>query len=165
VYGRQSAISGLGFSYKPIDSPVSQKEQGSLIMQSYTVQTNPSKDDTSWRFTVPLEAFRPRRRRDTRILVGKTLRFTPQAIIFEMNQLPNNRILHDDDPSRFILALFSELRFPDSNLRATADYISRMMKTGIFLNDVQYRFYHHSNSQLVRLCNIYFSTELNEYCT
>jgi regulator of nonsense transcripts 1 len=43
------------------------------------------------------------------------------------------------------------LRFPDSFLRVTGDYIVRLMKDGLFLNGVQYRFYHHSNSQLARV--------------
>jgi regulator of nonsense transcripts 1 len=34
-------------------------------------------------------------------------------------------------------------------MRATTEYINRLMVAGLFINDVQYRFYHHSNSQLV----------------
>ena len=81
--------------------------------------------------------------------MGKTIRFTAEAIILEIDQFPSNRILQDDDASKFILASFGGLRFPESTLRDTADYMNRLLKAGLFLNGVQYRFYHHSNSQLV----------------
>jgi hypothetical protein len=118
-------------------------------MKCYTLQTSPSKDDDSWRFSVPQEALLPPRK--SKGIFGKFIKFTPQAITFEMANLPSNRILHSDDPSKFILLSFGDLRFPEANLKASGEYIARLMKAGLFLNNIQYRFYHHSNSQLVRL--------------
>src|SRR6266576_3699986 len=66
-----------------------------------------------------------------------------------MEQFSSNRILRSDDPSKFIRVSFGGLRFPDLSIRITSEYISRFMKNGLFLNGKQYRFYHHSNSQLV----------------
>jgi len=113
----------------------------------YILRTDPSKDDDSWHFSVPPKALLPPLHRPN---WGKSIRFTAKEIVFEITQHPSNRILHDDDPPMFILASFAELRFQDGGLRVVTDYISRLMKAGLFLNDVQYRFYHHSNSQLVR---------------
>ncbi|EAU82968.2 RNA-directed RNA polymerase [Coprinopsis cinerea okayama7 len=63
--------------------------------------------------------------------------------------MSSNRILHSDDPTKFILlALDRTFRFPDHPPRTTTEYLNRMFKAGVFLNGVQYRFYHHSNSQL-----------------
>jgi regulator of nonsense transcripts 1 len=118
-------------------------------MTPYTLQTNPSKDDDTWRYSVPQEVLLPRPK--SKGTCGKFIKFTAQAITFEMTELPHNRVLHGDDPAKFILLSFGDLRFPEANLRATSDYIARLMKAGLFLNNIQYRFYHHSNSQLVCL--------------
>jgi regulator of nonsense transcripts 1 len=112
----------------------------------HILRADPSKLDDSWQFSLPPEILNPPR---TRPNWGKSIRFTTKEIVFEIAQLPSNRILHDDDPSMFILASFAELRFPDGGPNVTTDYISRLMKAGLFLNNIQYRFYHHSNSQLV----------------
>lgn len=77
------------------------------------------------------------------------IRFTPQSITIENQKFSTNRILQHDDPDKFIMAAFSELRFPDSGPSITAAYINRLFVKGLFLNGVQYRFYHHGNSQLV----------------
>ena len=88
-------------------------------------------------------------RRNERNIYGKLVKFTADAITLEIPQFPSNRILRSDDPTKFLLVFFERLRFPEGDLRATTEYICRMMRAGVFLNDVQYRFYHHSNSQLV----------------
>ncbi|KAL4068636.1 RNA dependent RNA polymerase-domain-containing protein [Scleroderma yunnanense] len=116
----------------------------------YTLCENPPQDQESWNFTVPQgQLALPRRRKpgDIRIL-GKFIRFTAEAITLEIAQLPSNRILLSDDPSKFLLVSFEKLRFPQSGLRVIAEYITRLMKAGLFINGTQYRFYHHSNSQL-----------------
>jgi len=117
-------------------------------MKSYILKEHPPPDQEEWRYQLPYDAL-VSLRRDR--IIGKSIKFTAEAITLQMNErLPSNRILQTDDPSKFILALFSDLRFPDSSMRVTTDYINRLMKTGLFLNGIQYRFYHHSNSQLVR---------------
>lgn len=113
-------------------------------MNRSTLLTKPPHDQESWNYTVPLGALNV-----TRPGFGKCIKFTADAITLEINQLGSNRILQEDDPSKFISASFGGLRFPDCFLRVTADYISRFLKSGLVLNGVQYRFYHHSNSQLV----------------
>ncbi|KAF9226166.1 RNA-directed RNA polymerase [Gyrodon lividus] len=114
----------------------------------YTLLENPPPDQESWNFTVPPNHLSlPRRRNETK-LYGKFIKFSAEAITLNILQFPSNRVLYSDDPTKFILVSFETLRFPESSLRVTADYINRMMKAGLFLNGTQYRFYHHSNSQL-----------------
>jgi hypothetical protein len=115
-------------------------------MAPCTLRDNPTKDDDSWQFSVPPETLVPSRRHPE---YGKFIKFSDKSITLNMEQMPSNRILHGDDPSKFILVSFSDLRFQEASIKVTADYINRLMKAGLFLNGIQYRFYHHSNSQLV----------------
>ncbi|KAJ6509835.1 RNA-directed RNA polymerase [Mycena vulgaris] len=117
-------------------------------MAPITLRASPTKDDDSWRFFVPQQALLPPRNAREPLLFGKFIKFTAEAITFEMQKLPSNRILQSDDRSKFILLSFGGLRFPETPIKATGDYISRLLKAGLFLNGIQYRFYHHSNSQL-----------------
>ncbi|KAJ7689926.1 RNA dependent RNA polymerase-domain-containing protein [Mycena rosella] len=117
-------------------------------MPPLTLREPPTKDDDSWKFTVPQDALRPPRNAKEPRLFGKSMRFTAEKITFDVQRLPSNRILQSDDRSKFILLSFGDLRFPETPIKATGDYISRLLKAGLFLNGVQYRFYHHSNSQL-----------------
>lgn len=55
-----------------------------------------------------------------------------------------------DEPSKMILTSFENLRFPGQPARVATEYMIRFFKEGLFLNGKQYRFYGHSNSQLVR---------------
>jgi len=124
-------------------------------MAPYTLREKALKDDDTWNFTVPQNAFKIPHNRSG--IYGKMITFASNTetstttITLQTQKFPENRIIRSDDASKFILISFgvNSLRFPETTLRATADYISRMMKAGIFLNGVQYRFYHHSNSQLV----------------
>lgn len=118
------------------------------MSKTFVLQVNPAKTDTSWRFTVPADVLRTRAPARGRI-PGIMIKFKPDGIVLEPLNFPSNRILHDDDPSQFLLASFADLRFPDSNLSESATYISNFLKAGLFINNIQYRFYHHSNSQLV----------------
>jgi hypothetical protein len=118
---------------------------------------NPAPDQKEWKFHVPqdrLEHHRPTK--PSGKIFGKRISFTATAITLEIGELPNNRILQDDEPSKFIAVSFGGLRFPDTFLRVTGEYIQRLMEAGLYLNGVQYRFYHHSNSQLVSaLCMLH----------
>jgi hypothetical protein len=112
----------------------------------YVLRENPTKEDDSWKFTAPATALATPRNRPN---YGKLISFTAEKITLQMIEFPANRVLRADDPSKFILLSFGGLRFPDSTIREGSDYIARLLKAGLFLNGVQYRFYHHSNSQLV----------------
>jgi hypothetical protein len=116
-------------------------------MPPHVLRENITPDDQSWKFHVPQAILEPSKRHKNH---GKHLKFTnKQTITLNMDQMPANRILNGDDPTKFILASFSDLRFPDTPIRVSADYINRFLTAGLFLNNIQYRFYHHSNSQLV----------------
>ena len=111
---------------------------------------NPPPDQKEWIFVVPPEKLQLRRPvKPSGKIYGKRITFTATAITLEIGELSNNRILQNDDPSKFISVLFGGLRFPDAFLRITLEYIQRLMSAGLYLNGTQYRFYHHSNSQLV----------------
>ncbi|KAJ7636650.1 RNA-directed RNA polymerase [Roridomyces roridus] len=117
-------------------------------MAPTVLRADPSKEDDSWIFSVPPEALRAPPNAKEPHLYGKLIKFTAEAITLQMDRLPNNRILQTDDRSKFILVSFGDLRFKETPIRATGDYISRFLKAGLYLNRIQYRFYHHSNSQL-----------------
>ena len=117
-------------------------------------------DQEVWRFQVPDTAFATRKKDR---LLGKCIKFTADSITLRMAEMPNNRILQTDDPTKFILLSFGDLRFPDTPMRVTADYIGRLMKAGLFLNNRQYRFYHHSNSQLVSCISFYSWWHTNDF--
>ncbi|KAF4607757.1 hypothetical protein EYR40_000092 [Pleurotus pulmonarius] len=115
-------------------------------MKAIVLRSDPTKDDAEWRFTVPPRALAPPP--NAKVPYIKAIQFTANAITLQFERMPMNRVLNADDSSLFILTSFATLRFPDAHLGDTADYILRLMTKGLFLNDVQYRFYHHSNSQL-----------------
>ena len=122
---------------------------------------NPPPDQDEWKFHVPEHQLEPRRPAKVGKIFGKRITFSATAITLEIGELPNNRILQDDDPSKFIAVSFGGLRFPDSFLRVTGEYIQRLMRVGLYLNGTQYRFYHHSNSQLVstlRYCYFHYES-------
>lgn len=114
-----------------------------FAMAPQTLRENPSPDEKNWEFNVTLPA-------TVRRGHGKHLSFSPQAIKFDLVQFPQNRILQGDDPSKFVLASFEQLRFADRPASTAKEYMVRLFQKGVFLNGQQYRFYGHSNSQLVR---------------
>ncbi|TCD62010.1 hypothetical protein EIP91_007628 [Steccherinum ochraceum] len=103
----------------------------------------PTPQDSDWHFTIPDSALNSRKPG-----MGKHIAFNPLRISFQLIMFPNNRILQEDDPSQFVLVSFEQLRFPDTFVSVTRDYMMRLFQTGLFINGVQYRFYGHSNSQL-----------------
>ncbi|CCO32890.1 RNA-dependent RNA polymerase 2 Short=AtRDRP2 [Rhizoctonia solani AG-1 IB] len=99
-------------------------------------------DDDSWVFQLPSPLPVPRRGQ------GKLLQFSPEGLVLTLDQFSSNRVLHQDDSNQYILASFAALRFKDNPPSVAANYIQRVLAKGLFLNGQQYRFYHHSNSQL-----------------
>ena len=120
----------------------------------------PALTDESWEFNVPQDVLSspatPNR------FNGPVISFGIEAITLRIERFPSNRILNSDDPTKFLLMSFNRtFRFPEQPPKVTVEYITRMMKKGFFLNGIQYRFYHHSNSQLVSI-SIYCSTRCAE---
>ncbi|KAG9082628.1 hypothetical protein FRC07_014152, partial [Ceratobasidium sp. 392] len=99
-------------------------------------------DEESWVFRLETPLPPPRRGR------GKLVIFTPESLTLQIEEFPSNRVLYQDQPDDFILASFGALRFKDRPPSAAANYIERVLTKGFFLDGRQYRFYHHSNSQL-----------------
>lgn len=87
---------------------------------------------------------------------------TRQGITLRFDKSPSNRIMSSDPAHRFILISFADFRLqtpraagqpPDAptepaTTRESGDYIVRLLRAGIILNNVHYNFYGHSNSQL-----------------
>ncbi|EJD42902.1 RNA-directed RNA polymerase [Auricularia subglabra TFB-10046 SS5] len=97
----------------------------------------PAVTDSEWRYSVPNVPL-PRG-------YGRFIVFKSDVILFRTGPFTSNRILRNDDPSKFISVSFREFRMPEYT---TVDYIKRFLAAGLFLDDRQYRFYHHSPSQL-----------------
>ena len=116
-------------------------------MRAFTLRV-PALEDESWEFHVSPDVLSfPS---TSNKVNGPVISFSIEAITLRIERFPSNRILNSDDPSKFILMSFNRtFRFPEQPPKVTVEYITRMMKKGFFLNGVQYRFYHHSNSQLV----------------
>ena len=122
----------------------------------------PSVTDDSWDFQVPQNvlSFPPTPNK----IKGPVISFSIEAITLRIEPFPSNRILNSDDPSKFLLMSFNRtFRFPEQPPKVTVEYITRMLKKGFFLNGIQYRFYHHSNSQLVLFLFIALPVVLNLY--
>ena len=119
-----------------------------MRVQALVLRESLKVDDNDWHFTIPPQYMSPELRR-TRML---KVTFSDAGIVLDTDKISSNRILHSDDPTKFILlGIKRTFRFPDNGPRATVEYLTRMFKAGLFLNGTQYRFYHHSNSQLVRI--------------
>jgi len=130
-----------------------------------TLLENPPADQSEWKFVVPpdrLELRGPEKAPEK--MYGKIITFTTAAITLEIGKLSNNRILQNDERSKFISVSFGGLRFPDTFPRVTSEYIQRLMEAGLYLNGTQYRFYHHSSSQLVSSCVYVHHCEASRYC-
>ncbi|KAF4539237.1 PhoH-like protein [Lasiodiplodia theobromae] len=93
-----------------------------------------------------------------------------QEAVLRLEAVPQNRITKSDPLDRFMFLSFSDFRLvrPSQTdpskmeqvpARETADYISRILKSGIRFNGVHYNFYGHSNSQLkTRSCVLFADT-------
>ncbi|KAI0782921.1 RNA-directed RNA polymerase [Abortiporus biennis] len=110
-------------------------------MSPIGLRNAPSPDDDSWVFRATIPTSR-------RVGMGKHITFSPQQIKLDLTLFPANRILQEDDPNKFVLASFEQLRFPEKPASVAREYMLRFFKAGLLLNGVQYRFYGHSNSQL-----------------
>lgn len=82
-----------------------------------------------------------------------------QHIQLRLEKAPSNRITSTDPLNMLVLLSFSDFRLRIEKVspgeppqlapaRDTADYIARLLTTGIVLNGIRYHFFGHSNSQL-----------------
>lgn len=117
-------------------------------MPPITLREKPAFDDAEWNFRFPPSSLIFPKRPG---LYGKVVSLKNEVISLTIDQFPSNRVINADDPSKFVLlSLDRRFRFEEQPMRVAVDYIVRLFKRGLFLNGVQYRFYGHSNSQLVR---------------
>jgi hypothetical protein len=142
-------------------------------MKSYVLQQNLSPEDSSWRYQLPPQAFEHPQSKNLTIIYGKHVKFAsakldPKStttvtnaipsdpstirtttVTFQMTQLSSNRVIRSDDHTKYVLVSFDGFRLPEpSTMKDGMVYIEKFLNKGLWLNGVQYRFYHHSNSQL-----------------
>ncbi|KAG8960958.1 hypothetical protein FRC03_005941 [Tulasnella sp. 419] len=115
-----------------------------VVLQS---PLNPT-DDVSWSYTYAHGQFKPHKTRKGTFM-GIQLSVSPQSIELKLAPFPSNRILHNDDPSEFVLVTLEKIfRFEGHPGHVGTDYLKRFFASGVTLNGKRYRFYGHSNSQL-----------------
>jgi RNA dependent RNA polymerase len=129
----------------------------------YILQNSIQLDDRQWCYRVPsLPAASSANDQGMLKLVSVVSNNVKQNIILCFERASFNRVIASDPLDRFILISFADfrLRIPLSasdgdgtveklaTPRESADYIIRLLKSGIELNGVHYNFYGHSNSQL-----------------
>lgn len=77
---------------------------------------------------------------------------TERKIVLSFTQIPSNRAIAAKPLSNFVHFTCAEypLHLEDgkATFRESADYIARLLKSGLFLNGCRYSFYGHGNSQL-----------------
>ena len=107
------------------------------------LRQNPSPDDDAWEFTFTVpQGISP--------VMGKHISFSPDNVTLSWVRFPENRILHSDDKTQLVSVSFEKLRFSERpGPAATREYMERLFAKGLVLNGKSYRFYGHSNSQLV----------------
>lgn len=122
-------------------------------------------DDQSWSYRVP-NLPRPSTLNSQQLIKSITLvsNSVKQQIVLRLQVSSLNRAISRDPLDRFISISFADfrLRVPPpltaageqgsgtkpATARESADYIVKLLRSGVTLNDVHYNFYGHSNSQL-----------------
>ncbi|KAF9057077.1 RNA-directed RNA polymerase [Panaeolus papilionaceus] len=116
-------------------------------MSTVVLRAHITPEDDSWEFQYPANAL-PSRTRPGKIY-GRLLSISASTgITLRIEEFSSNRVLNSDDPSKFILFTMNMFRFPEQPPKVAVDYVLKMFRKGVVLNGVQFRFYHHSNSQL-----------------
>lgn len=133
-----------------------------------------SLDDFTWSYTLPDLPSPP----DTnRLGLVKAISVktdgTTQAITLRLQPVSSNRALRGDPLDKFILVSFADFHSRSlrnatpppigtqpATPRECTDYMVKLLRAGITLQDVHYNFYGHSNSQLKsRTCFLYAASE------
>ncbi|KAF2101257.1 RdRP-domain-containing protein [Rhizodiscina lignyota] len=137
-----------------------------------TLQKEILANDTKWEFTVP-NLPRADKLDDAGLVKSIQLvsSLSKQGIQLRLENAPSTRVTRSDPLHRFMLLSFADFRLREPKLnpndplrlapgRDSADYIARLLKTGIILNGVRYHFFGHSNSQLKsRSCFMFAATK------
>jgi hypothetical protein len=131
-------------------------------------------DDASWSYHVP-ELPRPQQSNNAGLIkcISVVSSDLKDHISLHFETAPSNRVTRTEPLDRFILISFSQfkLRWPSISQQEprrlatdtqTADYITRLLITGVVLNDTRYHFFGHSNSQLnSRSCFLYSASKVD----
>jgi hypothetical protein len=145
---------------------------GSLKSHQSVLQRSIHPGDNSWEFSVKnLPALEKANPNGLIKLIAVVSSTTKQSIYLRFEQAPSNRITRTESLNRLLLLSFSDFRLQlpyieggngqkPATMKDSADYINKMLKTGIVLNGIRYNFYGHSNSQLKsRSCFMYAGTK------
>ena len=148
---------------------------------SYILQRNVRPDDKQWSYTVP---HLPSASATNNFRLIKSVSVVSnhwkQEVTLRFQKQSSNRAVESDILDHFISISFEKFRlqYPRTDPRdetssgssqqappkESADYILRLLSTGLSLNNVRYRFYGHSNSQLKsKTCFLYAGTK-EEIC-
>jgi hypothetical protein len=128
-----------------------------MARAQYTLQETISITDSAWRYNLP-NLPKPDTCRQAGLVKAITLTCSPsrQGVYLRWSPASRNRATREHDLEELIQVSISDFRpvydTQDSSLpsnhKQTVDYLARFLKAGIVINDVQYSFYGHSNSQL-----------------
>jgi hypothetical protein len=129
-----------------------------------TLSNDVSMDDHEWRFAVP--DLPPTGELNQKQLV-KTISLKTESrkhrIMLRFETLQENRAIRGEPLDKFILISFAEFRclhreneavgmtsrvLQPTTPKECTDYKIELLRAGVWLNDIQYNFYGHSNSQL-----------------
>jgi hypothetical protein len=136
------------------------------------LQSSVEPDQDSWNY-VCVNLPRPQQANSSGFIkhVSISATETKQHIVLRYERSPNNRITRTEPLDKLLLLSFADLRLrwpglepSDPSRPATTkehgDYITRILIGGIKLNNVQYNFFGHSNSQLKsRSCFMYAASK------
>jgi hypothetical protein len=129
-------------------------------------------DDRVWAYTVP-NLPRPETTNAAKLVKSISLvsSLSKQHVQLRLENAPSNRVTWAEPLHLFLLLSFADFRLRQHSgtpgerpclapARDSADYIARLLKTGIVLNGIRYYFFGHSNSQLKsRSCFMFAATK------
>ena len=125
-----------------------------------TLQETISLGDSKWEYTVP-DLPSPSKTNFENLVksVSFLSSLTKQGVYLRIVTAPSNRITRSEPLNLFLLLAVADFRLRQTvesedgqvhlaPARDSSDYIARLLKSGIVLNNVHYYFFGHSNSQL-----------------
>ncbi len=149
---------------------------------SYILQRDIRPDDKQWSYTVSRLPLASTTNKFGLIKSVSVLSSQwKQEVTLRFQKQSPNRAVESDILDRFISISFEKFRlqYPQTDLQSgtspgssqqappkeSADYVSRLLSSGLTVNNVRYRFYGHSNSQLKsKTCFLYAGTK-EEICS
>lgn len=146
----------------------------------FTLQDSINPEDHEWSFTIP-NLPKASTLNSSGLIKSVSVVSNPakQNIILRFVGLPHSRATAKDASDRFVSVSFADfrLRYPNKdhtiNEEAaspstpataieSADYVTRMLESGLVINGVAYRFYGHSSSQLKSRTCVLFAASKEE---